>query len=151
MEVTRLAAFAEKGDEMDVMRRRLDTIVATNSQYAWLGIADPSGVVLVATGGILEKVNVIERPWFKAGLAGPFAGDVHDALLLQKFRRPERSRAAPPHRLCSTGPPKQWRTSRRAWRACTMGGSARLVQGSAPQLDRDTAARARRDGPDRPL
>lgn len=96
MEVTRLAAFAEKGDELEVLRRRLDTIVTTNSQYAWLGIADPSGVVLAATGGILEKVNVTERPWFKAGLAGPYAGDVHDAVLLQKLIAPN---AAEPLRL----------------------------------------------------
>jgi HAMP domain-containing protein len=39
---------------------------------------------LVATGGTLEGQNVADRPWFRAGLQGPFAGDVHDAVLLQR-------------------------------------------------------------------
>jgi hypothetical protein len=87
-EVTRLAAFAEQGDEKALLRQRLETIVATNGQYAWLGLADPAGMVVVATGGLLEGASVIERPWFKAGLSGPFAGDVHGALLLQKYLAP---------------------------------------------------------------
>ena len=87
-EVKRLAAFAEKGDSRETMRLRLDTVVATDEQYAWLGLADPAGTVLAASGGVLDGVSVSERPWFKAGLTGPFAGDVHDALLLQKFVAP---------------------------------------------------------------
>jgi HAMP domain-containing protein len=95
-EVTRLAAFAEQGEEKALLRQRLETIVATNSQYAWLGLADPAGMVTVATGGVLEGASVIERPWFKAGLSGAFAGDVHGALLLQKYLSPN---AAEPLRL----------------------------------------------------
>jgi HAMP domain-containing protein len=86
-EVKRLAAFAEKDDD-DKLRNRLDTIVATNAQYAWLGLADPAGKVLVASDGVLGGADVSARPWFKAGLAGDFAGDVHDALLLQKVLEP---------------------------------------------------------------
>ncbi|MEA2847572.1 MAG: hypothetical protein QOG78_2853 [Rhodospirillaceae bacterium] len=84
-EVQRLAAFAAEGEDKDRLRLRFDTIVATNPNYAWLGMADPAGMVIVAAGGVLEGVSVIERPWFKAGLSGPFAGDVHGALPLQKY------------------------------------------------------------------
>lgn len=87
-EVKRLAAFAEQGDDKATLRLRLDTIVETNQQYAWLGLADPAGIVTVASGGVLDGVSVLQRPWFKAGIAGPFAGDVHDALLLQKIIAP---------------------------------------------------------------
>lgn len=88
MEVKRLAAFAEQGDDKATLRLRLDTIVETNQQYAWLGLADPAGTVTVASGGVLDGVSVEQRPWFKAGISGPFAGDVHDALLLQKIIAP---------------------------------------------------------------
>jgi len=87
-EVKRLATFAEQDPDSDKLRVRLDTIVATNAQYAWLGLADPAGKVLVASDGVLGGANVGERPWFKAGLSGDFAGDVHDALLLQKVLEP---------------------------------------------------------------
>lgn len=86
-EVRRLGAYAEQ-DDKSTLRLRLDTIVATDQQYAWLGLADPAGGVTVASNGVLDGVSVLERPWFKAGLTGPFAGDVHDALLLQKIIAP---------------------------------------------------------------
>lgn len=86
-EVQRLGTYAEQDDKA-TLRLRLDTIVATDQQYAWLGLADPAGAVTVASNGVLNGVSVLERPWFKAGLTGPFAGDVHDALLLQKIIAP---------------------------------------------------------------
>lgn len=87
-EVQRLAGFAEEGDDKAKLRLRLDTIVAADRQYVWVGLADPAGQVLVSSGGLLEGVSVLERPWFKAGTSGDFAGDVHDALLLQKLVAP---------------------------------------------------------------
>ena len=86
-EVRRLGTYAEQ-DDKTTLRLRLDTIVATDQQYAWLGLADPAGAVAVASNGVLDGVSVLQRPWFKAGLTGPFAGDVHDALLLQKIIAP---------------------------------------------------------------
>lgn len=38
---------------------------------------------------MLEGTNVGERPWFRRGLEGWFAGDVHDAVLLAKRLDPE--------------------------------------------------------------
>lgn len=57
------------------------------SDYAWLGLAEPSGTVRAATRGMLEGVSVAQRPWFINGLAGPTVEDVHDAKLLDGLLR----------------------------------------------------------------
>lgn len=54
-------------------------------KVSWIGIADRDGTVLAASGDMLEGENVGQRPWFQQGLAGPFAGDVHEAVLLAKL------------------------------------------------------------------
>ena len=53
--------------------------------FAWLGVTDRTGTVLVSASGILEGASVAERPWFKAGQSGPVALDLHPALLLEKY------------------------------------------------------------------
>ena len=85
LQVKRIGGYAEQGEDKDRLRLRLETIVSTDRQYAWLGVADTTGSVLVASEGILEGQNVSERPWFKAGISEPFSGDVHGAVLLEKF------------------------------------------------------------------
>lgn len=55
---------------------------ALNPYSAWIGIADPQGVVRVATGKMLVGADVRERPWFVAGARGAHVGDVHPAKLL---------------------------------------------------------------------
>ncbi|WP_425261088.1 sensor domain-containing diguanylate cyclase [Rubrivivax sp. RP6-9] len=55
---------------------------ATHPHSAWIGVADPRGVVRVATGQMLVGQDVGQRPWFQAGLQGPHVGDVHPAKLL---------------------------------------------------------------------
>lgn len=67
---------------------RLDTIRAVNANLAWMGVASPEGRVLVATGRILEGQDVSARPWFRAGLQGDFAGDLHDGPLLRTVLPP---------------------------------------------------------------
>lgn len=52
------------------------------SRISWLGYADLSGTVVAATNGLLVDQDVSQRPWFRGGLSGGFAGDVHDAVLL---------------------------------------------------------------------
>lgn len=54
-------------------------------KVSWIGIADRNGTVLAASGNMLVGENVGQRPWFQQGLAGPFAGDVHEAVLLAKL------------------------------------------------------------------
>lgn len=71
-------------------RRRalLDRLRTTYPAYAWIGFTDAAGTVVAAAGGLLEGQSVAARPWFKGALQGPFAGDVHDAKLLQKLLAP---------------------------------------------------------------
>ncbi|GGF73970.1 hypothetical protein GCM10011402_28250 [Paracoccus acridae] len=55
------------------------------SRISWLGYADLGGTVVAATNGLLEGQDVSQRPWFRGGLNGGFAGDVHDAVLLAQL------------------------------------------------------------------
>lgn len=67
------------------VRQSLRWLQASHSHHSWIGVADAKGVVKVATGGLLEGVDVSKRPWFGQGMRGPFTGDVHDAVLLAKL------------------------------------------------------------------
>lgn len=58
---------------------RMQTVSPENQ---WIGVADLNGTVRNATGGLLLGNSVSERPWFGAGLAGSYVGDVHPAKLL---------------------------------------------------------------------
>ena len=60
----------------------LEKMQETRPQFAWLGVTDARGTVKVAAHGLLEGKDVSARPWFKAALKGPAAGDVHPAKLL---------------------------------------------------------------------
>ncbi|MCG6112363.1 MAG: cache domain-containing protein [Paracoccus sp.] len=51
-------------------------------RISWLGYADLGGSVVAATNDLLVGEDVSQRPWFRGGLSGGFAGDVHDAVLL---------------------------------------------------------------------
>ncbi len=64
---------------------------ATTPYSSWVGVTDTKGVVRAATDGILLGQNVAQRPWFGAGLAGHFVGDVHPAKLLSKLLPPSAS------------------------------------------------------------
>lgn len=66
------------------LRAGLEQILHTYRHYAWIGVADPSGVVRVAADRLLEGEQVARRPWFIGGCDGPFFGDVHEAVLLAK-------------------------------------------------------------------
>lgn len=50
--------------------------------YAWMGVANPQGVILAATQGKLEGQSVAERLWFKNGLQSPSIGDVRESNML---------------------------------------------------------------------
>lgn len=55
---------------------------AINPDMTWIGVADESGIVRAATGGLLVGESVQARPWFKPGQRGLYVGDVHEAKLL---------------------------------------------------------------------
>lgn len=74
--------------EPETVRAYLDG-VASSARVSWVGFAGTDGIVRFAADGLLEGVNVSGRPWFAAGLGGGFAGDIHEALLLQNLLAPE--------------------------------------------------------------
>lgn len=53
--------------------------------YAWIGLVDARGRVVVAKDGLLEGVDVSGRPWFTGALQGPYVGDLHEAVLLEQL------------------------------------------------------------------
>lgn len=73
------------GVELSTLQGRLDALAGAGDKISWMGIAAPDGSVLASTRGLLQGQSVAERPWFQQGLAGPFAGDVHEAVLLARL------------------------------------------------------------------
>lgn len=55
---------------------------AREPAYAWIGLVEPSGTVLAASGGLLKGVDVSARPWFTGGREREYFGDPHLAKLL---------------------------------------------------------------------
>lgn len=63
----------------------LAKLQALHPDYAWIGVANTSGTVIVATGDRLVGQSVANLPWFRAGTIAPFLGNVHEALLLAEL------------------------------------------------------------------
>ncbi|MGB9107977.1 MAG: sensor domain-containing diguanylate cyclase, partial [Telluria sp.] len=76
------------------VRTILENLQRHFSDYAWIGLAEPDGNVLAATGGLLENHDVTARPWFHRGQQEVAASDYHPALMLGKLlpRTPDRWR-----------------------------------------------------------
>ncbi|PLA74495.1 hypothetical protein CYQ88_05290 [Hydrogenovibrio sp. SC-1] len=53
--------------------------------YAWIGMTDAQGNILVGTDNLLVGKNVRQRSWFVKGSQGIHLGSVHDAFLLAKI------------------------------------------------------------------
>ncbi|GHC98997.1 diguanylate cyclase [Pseudorhodoferax aquiterrae] len=58
---------------------------AVSPNSLWIGVADLQGVIVASTDGLLQGQSVAARPWFRHGLAGPYLGDVHPAVLLEPY------------------------------------------------------------------
>ncbi|MGQ9369990.1 HAMP domain-containing protein [Azospirillum sp. ST 5-10] len=78
------ATMLATGGGAGELRGDLEAVQRQSPVYAWIGVADTAGRVSASTGGLLEGADVSGRPWFRAGMQGPFAGDVHEAVLLAK-------------------------------------------------------------------
>jgi signal transduction histidine kinase len=63
----------------------LSKIQELHPDYAWIGVANSSGTVIVATGDQLVGQNVAALPWFQAGAIAPFIGNLQEALLLAEL------------------------------------------------------------------
>lgn len=86
--VRALGVFAAEPHDPNELRLRFETLVRTTPLFAWLGLATTAGVVTVASDRVLEGANVAAHPWFKAGLNEPYAGDMHNSVMLQAFLAP---------------------------------------------------------------
>lgn len=67
------------------VRTLIDSVKQGYRPYAWMGVADANGRVVVASGGLLEGKDVSQRPWFQQGRTGPFLGNVHEAVMLARY------------------------------------------------------------------
>lgn len=74
--------LAQGGLDSGLVRDSLDRRAALHDEFAWLGVADPDGKVLQATGGMLMGRSVAQREWFIAARERVYVGDVHEAKLL---------------------------------------------------------------------
>ncbi|MPR12409.1 cache domain-containing protein [Microvirga tunisiensis] len=72
-------------DNSEEARRQFTFLTRVDHRVSWVGVADPEGKVIAASNGMLEGASVAERPWFRRGLNGPAATDVHEAVLLEKL------------------------------------------------------------------
>lgn len=77
--------------DVEALQARIDAMGSTDEKTSWLGIAAADGTVLASTRSMLVGENVGQRPWFQQGLAGPFAGDVHEAVLLARLMQSDSS------------------------------------------------------------
>src|SRR5690606_148031 len=50
--------------------------------YAWIGVADASGKVLVASRGLLEGADISQHAWFRRARREPHVSDLHESQLL---------------------------------------------------------------------
>ncbi|SFE93717.1 cache domain-containing protein [Roseivivax sediminis] len=62
----------------------MEGMQGNGQRLTWIGYADTDGTVLSAADQMLEGESVAERPWFRNGMRGGFAGDVHESLLLTR-------------------------------------------------------------------
>lgn len=86
-EIASLAALTplRESRSPDDIRAILDEIKHSFPDFAWIGLADAQGRVYAGTGSLLEGVSVAARPWFGGTQNGPYVGDVHAALLLERL------------------------------------------------------------------
>lgn len=66
-------------------RELLEKVQSSYPDYAWIGLTDQQGKVLVSTGKLLEGKDVSKRPWFEKAQTSNYIGDVHPAKLLGKI------------------------------------------------------------------
>ncbi|QUX96764.1 hypothetical protein C0J08_15760 [Marinomonas sp. CT5] len=86
-EVTLLSSRTSLYETQDLSRlqKTIDQIQSSYKNYAWIGFASVDGVVLASGNGVLQGADVSQRPWFINGRSGPFVGNVHKALLLERL------------------------------------------------------------------
>lgn len=87
-QLTRLADLMGMPHDATRWREILERLQQSSRHYSWIGVTDAQGRVLASTQGLLESVDVGQRPWFVKGLQGPSVVGVHDAKLLAALLPP---------------------------------------------------------------
>lgn len=64
------------------LQGQLDLLSGNRERIVWAGFVGTDGIVVQASHNVLKGADVSDRAWFRRGLVGDFAGDVHDAILL---------------------------------------------------------------------
>jgi PAS domain S-box-containing protein len=86
-EVHLIAQLRELQADVPAVQRRaaLERAQASYGYYSWIGVAGMDGRVQASAMGVLEGVDVSQRPWFGNALKGIHAGDVHEAVKLVNY------------------------------------------------------------------
>lgn len=84
-EVRLLANRLDGELDLEEARTEIDSLQRSYPHYAWIGLTDPAGRVLVASQKMLEGADVSARPWFSDALRDKAMNDVHAARLLAKL------------------------------------------------------------------
>jgi len=66
-------------------RQLLEKVQEVHPNYAWIGLANTNGTVMIATDDQLVGQSVAALPWFRLGAVAPFMGNVHEAFLLAEL------------------------------------------------------------------
>lgn len=67
--------------DMAAARTALEGLQSSLDSFAWIGVTDPEGTVVAATGDILLGQSIASRPVFENGIRGLWTGDVHEIAL----------------------------------------------------------------------
>ncbi|MEP9369052.1 diguanylate cyclase [Xanthobacter sp. VNH20] len=62
----------------DDVRSVIEQLRASRSRYVWIGFATPDGMVVAATGRLLERTSVLARDWFRNGLNAPSVAEAQE-------------------------------------------------------------------------
>lgn len=88
IEIDLLGVMAHTDIGSDAWRAQMQRVKGTSGSYAWIGATDESGVVQVATDGLLEGVSIAMRPTFTNGRHAPWFGSLHPSVALRVYGLP---------------------------------------------------------------
>lgn len=76
-ELSLVATLPELGMGGASLRQQLDRLKRSSPAYVWIGATDMQGNVLAGSDGVLEGLNIAQRPVFQQGSRGLWFGSLH--------------------------------------------------------------------------
>ena len=83
-----LAAIRDPAAGDTARRNVLDSLLETSSEFAWVGLTDATGRVVLATNRLFEGLDVESRAWFRNGRELPFVGPLREIAELAREMPP---------------------------------------------------------------